>query len=134
MRRQGRGRGPLGDKFAPFAAALRRDTESVLSGYEIADKATKRNLLNSAADARLPRRTSRRRARPHRGGAALQDKPADKLLSGHRREGDDPGPAAAGRAATTTGVPSARRSSASVAACPTRVIENDSRAQGECRV
>ena len=72
------------EKFAPFAAALRRDTESVLSGYEIADKATRRNLLNllltldyleGRPDAALARIEEVR---------ALQDKPADKLLSGHR--------------------------------------------------
>ena len=82
--------GPLEDivrspeRFAPFAAALRRDTESVLDGYEIADKATRRNLLNQLAlldfldgryDAALARAEEVR---------ALQDKPADKLLSGIR--------------------------------------------------
>ncbi|MCE9657995.1 MAG: S8 family serine peptidase [Burkholderiales bacterium] len=72
------------DKFAPFAASLRRDTESVLAGYEIADKATRRNLLNllltldyldGRNDAVLARIEEMR---------ALQDKPADKLLSSHR--------------------------------------------------
>ena len=82
--------GPLEDmvrsqeRFAPFAAALRRDTESVLDGYEIADKATRRNLLNQLAlldflegryDAALAHAEEVR---------ALQDKPADKLLSGIR--------------------------------------------------
>jgi len=72
------------DKFAPFAAALRRDTESVLAGYDIADKATQRNLLNIVLtldfldgrnDAVLTRIEEMR---------ALQDKPADKLLTGQR--------------------------------------------------
>jgi hypothetical protein len=71
------------EKFAPFAAALRRDAESVLSGYEIADRATKRNLLNvlltldyleARHDAALARIEEVR---------ALHDKPADKLLAGH---------------------------------------------------
>jgi len=72
------------EKFAPFAAALRRDTESVLAGYEIADKASRRNLLNivmtldyldGRGDAVLARIEEIR---------ALQDKPADKLLTGQR--------------------------------------------------
>ncbi|MFO1293124.1 MAG: S8 family serine peptidase [Rubrivivax sp.] len=82
--------GPLEDivrtpeRFAPFAAALRRDVESVLDGYEIPDKATRRGLLNEVAvldfldgryDAALARAEEVR---------ALQDKPADRLLSGLR--------------------------------------------------
>jgi subtilisin family serine protease len=72
------------DKFAPFAAQLRRDTESVLAGYEIPDKATQRDLLGSLAaldfldgqyDSTLARLELIR---------ALQEKPADKLLSGLR--------------------------------------------------
>ena len=47
--------GPLEDivrqpeRFAPFAAAVRKDVESVLSGYEIPDKATLRGLLIQVA-------------------------------------------------------------------------------------
>jgi subtilisin family serine protease len=72
------------ERFAPFAAALRRDTESVLQGYEIPDKATQRGLINQIAvldfldgryDAALAGAEKVR---------ALQDKPADKLLSGLR--------------------------------------------------
>ena len=72
------------DKFAPFAAAVRRDVESVLSGYDIADKATQRNLLNllltldyldGRYDAALARAEQMR---------VLQDKPSDKLLTGLR--------------------------------------------------
>ncbi|MDE2369286.1 MAG: S8 family serine peptidase [Burkholderiales bacterium] len=73
-----------GDRFNPFAAAVRRDVESVLDGYEIADKATQRGLLNQIAvldflegryDDALKRLDQVR---------ALQDKPADKLMSGLR--------------------------------------------------
>jgi hypothetical protein len=72
------------DKFAPFAAQLRRDTESVLSNYEIPDKSTQRDLLGLLAgldfldgqyDSTLARLELIR---------ALQEKPADKLLSGLR--------------------------------------------------
>jgi subtilisin family serine protease len=72
------------DRFAPFATQLRRDTESVLAGYEIPDKATQRELhgllaaldfLDGQYDSTLARLEQIR---------ALQEKPADKLLSGLR--------------------------------------------------
>ena len=72
------------ERFAPLGAALRRDAESVLNNYDIADAATKRGLLNQLAlldfldgryDAALARAEQVK---------ALQDKPADKLLSGLR--------------------------------------------------
>ena len=73
-------------RFAPFAAAVRRDTESVLSGYEIADKATRRNLiallgtldwLDGRYDDVLKKVEQLR---------ALEDKPADRLIAGLRLE------------------------------------------------
>ena len=69
-------------KFGRFAAAVRRDTESVLSGYQIDDRATLRQLEGQLAqldflegnhDAALTRAARIK---------ALQEKPADKLLSG----------------------------------------------------
>jgi hypothetical protein len=72
------------EKFQPLAAAVRRDTESVLDKYDIPDKATKRGLVNQIAildfldgkyDASLARAEEVR---------SLQDKPADKMLSGLR--------------------------------------------------
>jgi hypothetical protein len=72
------------DRFAPFAAQLRRDTESVLSNYDIPDKSTQRDLLGVLAgldfldgkyDGTLAHLETIR---------ALQEKPADKLLSGLR--------------------------------------------------
>lgn len=68
--------------FAVLAAAIRRDIESVLAGYDIADKTAQRQLLGVLAqldyldgkfDAALKRTAEIR---------ALQEKPADKLLSG----------------------------------------------------
>ena len=72
------------ERFAPLAAAIRRDTESVLAGYDIADKATRRDLLGvlmqlDYLDGQYERALAR--AEEIR---ALQDKPADKLLSGLR--------------------------------------------------
>ncbi|HEX7328789.1 MAG TPA: S8 family serine peptidase [Casimicrobiaceae bacterium] len=69
-------------KFAPFAAAVRRDVESVIAGYEIDDHATLRQLegelalidyLDGQRDAALARLDRIK---------ALQDKPAEKLMSG----------------------------------------------------
>jgi hypothetical protein len=73
-----------GDRFAPFAAAVRRDTESVLTGYDIADKGTRRDLISMLAaldflDGRYDSTITRLEE-----VRALQDKPADKLLSGLR--------------------------------------------------
>ena len=72
------------DKFAPLAAAVRRDTQSVLDKYEIPDRATKRSLVTLIAildylDGRYDPALAR--AEEVRG---LQDKPADKLVSGLR--------------------------------------------------
>ncbi len=72
------------ERFAPFAAAVRRDAESVLEGYEIADKATRRGLLTQLAlmdflDGRWDAATARAEE-----ARALEDKPADKLMSGLR--------------------------------------------------
>ncbi|MCK6434817.1 MAG: S8 family serine peptidase [Burkholderiaceae bacterium] len=73
-----------GDRFAPLAAAIRRDIEAVLAGYEIPDKGTQRDLIATLAaldflDGQYERSIERLQA-----VKALQDKPADKLLSGLR--------------------------------------------------
>ncbi|MEP7274812.1 MAG: S8 family serine peptidase [Betaproteobacteria bacterium] len=69
-------------RFRAFAKALRRDNESVLAQYDIADKATLRQLLGVIArldylegryDEALGNLAKIK---------ALEDKPADKLLSG----------------------------------------------------
>ncbi|MGC1817147.1 MAG: S8 family serine peptidase [Casimicrobiaceae bacterium] len=69
-------------KFKPFAAEVRRDTESVLAKYQIDDRATLRQLQSEVAlldyldgnyDEALKRAAQIRE---------LQDKPAEKLLSG----------------------------------------------------
>lgn len=68
--------------FAAFASQFRRDTEGVLAGYEIDDKATLRQMIGSLA------LLDYLEGRPEAALAALakvkalQDKPADKLLSG----------------------------------------------------
>lgn len=74
------------ERFAPLAAAIRRDTLAVLDGYDIPDKATRRGLITTLAlldflDGRYA--DAAQRAASLR---ALEDKPADKLLSGVRLE------------------------------------------------
>lgn len=74
------------ERFAPLAAAIRRDTLAVLDGYDIPDKATRRGLITTLAlldflDGRYA--DAARRAASLR---ELEDKPADKLLSGVRLE------------------------------------------------
>jgi hypothetical protein len=96
-------------KFARFAAEVRRDTRSVLEGYAIDDRATLRQLegelaqldfLDGKYDEALQRAARIKE---------LQDKPADKLMSGvqlramiaaQRKAGDrtSPTPTAARRA------------------------------------
>jgi subtilisin family serine protease len=69
-------------KFARFADAVRRDTESVLAGYEIDDRATLRQLEGELAQLDwLAGNVDRALARAER-IKALQEKPADKLMSG----------------------------------------------------
>ena len=69
-------------KFKPFAVEVRRDLDSVLTQYDIADKAASRQILGELAqldmlegnyDAALARIAQVK---------SLEDKPADKLLSG----------------------------------------------------
>ncbi|HET6801256.1 MAG TPA: S8 family serine peptidase [Casimicrobiaceae bacterium] len=69
-------------KFAVFSAGVRRDVQSVLDGYQIDDRATLRQLegelaqldyLDGNLDAALQRLARVK---------ALQEKPADKLMSG----------------------------------------------------
>lgn len=72
------------DRFAPLGAAVRRDIQGVLARYEIPDRATRRSLITLVAvldylDGRYDDALAR--AEEVRG---LQDKPADKLLSGLR--------------------------------------------------
>lgn len=69
-------------KFATFAQQLRRDIDSVLAGYEIPDKASERQLLGTLTQLDvLEGRYADALARSDQINA-LQEKPADKLLSG----------------------------------------------------
>ena len=69
-------------RFRLFAAQVRRDDESVLAEYDIADKATRRQILSVLAE--LDFLEGQFKAADERANEirALEEKPADKLLSG----------------------------------------------------
>ncbi len=69
-------------KFKPLAQAVRRDTESVLSQYEIADKAELRQLLGVIAQLDYLEGRYDDAMQLSLRIRALQDKPADRLMSG----------------------------------------------------
>jgi hypothetical protein len=72
------------ERFAAFATQVRRDVESVLAGYEIPDKSTQRDLLSQLAALDFLDGQYERTLERVEQIRALQDKPADKLLSGLR--------------------------------------------------
>jgi len=110
--------------FAAFSADLRRDVESVLAKYEIADKASERELLGTllqldllaGKDADALKRIEQIRV--------LQEKPADKLLTGLQARAIIDGRMAAGSGPAYL---AAVRSSleASLKPLPYEVIAND---------
>jgi subtilase family protein len=69
-------------RFAKFALEVRRDTESVLQKYDIRDKATRRDLLGTLAQLDFLEGHYREALARSAEIRALQEKPADKLLSG----------------------------------------------------
>jgi subtilisin family serine protease len=115
------------ERFAPLAAAVRRDTESVINGYDIPDKATKRGLLTQIAildyldgryDAALARAEEVR---------ALQDKPADQMLSGLRLRAMAAAAKAQGPSGEAFRKAVAERIASELAPLPFAVIANDVR-------
>ena len=69
-------------KFKPLAQAVRRDTEAVLAQYEIADKAELRQLLGIIAQLDYLDGRYEDAMQASLRIRALQEKPADQLLSG----------------------------------------------------
>ncbi|MDH4051299.1 MAG: hypothetical protein OEU93_06935, partial [Rubrivivax sp.] len=72
------------DRFAAFAAQVRRDTLSVLEGYDIPDKATRKDLVGLLAMLDYLGGDYAKALARSEEVRALEDKPADKLLSGMR--------------------------------------------------
>ena len=114
--------------FAAFASQFRRDTEGVLVGYEIDDKATLRQMIGSLAlldylegrpDAALAALAKVK---------ALQDKPADKLLSGLQLGAIIAAQAQAGsRDPQATAQDTGRRIAGALEAMPFEVVANEVR-------
>ncbi|TMG95974.1 MAG: hypothetical protein E6H73_04010, partial [Betaproteobacteria bacterium] len=69
-------------RFKPFAGEVRRDLESVLAQYEIEDKATLRQILGELAQLDMLDGSYEAALARVAQIKALEDKPADKLLSG----------------------------------------------------
>jgi subtilisin family serine protease len=69
-------------KFRRFAAELRRDTESVLAKYDIADKAAQRQYMTVLVMLDFLEGRYDQAAAGARAVRALEEKPADKLTSG----------------------------------------------------
>lgn len=117
-------------QFATFAKQFRRDTESVLADYEIEDKATLRQLIGSLA------LLDYLEGKPEAALAglakvkALQEKPADKLLSGMQLgaiiAAQKP---TAGRDAAAYADDVGRRIASALEAMPFPVVANDVREQ-----
>jgi subtilisin family serine protease len=112
--------------FAAFSADVRRDIESVLAKYEIADKASERQLLGTllqldlleGRDADALERIERIRA--------LQEKPADKLLTGVQARAIIDGRKAAGGTSGPAYLAAVRSSiEAALKPLPYAVIAND---------
>ncbi len=112
--------------FAAFAADVRRDTESVLAKYDIADKASERELLGTlllldlleGRDADAIKRIERIRD--------LQEKPADKLLTGMQARAIIDGRKAAGGISGPKYLAAVRSSlEAALKPLPYAVIAND---------
>jgi subtilisin family serine protease len=68
--------------FRRFAEQVRRDHQSVLDGYEIADKAAHRDLLTVLAQIDFLEGRYAEAAKRAEEIRALEEKPADKLISG----------------------------------------------------
>ena len=113
-------------QFNAFAAGVKRDTESVLNDYDIAENATKRQLLNVLALLAMLDGRYDDALKLADQVQALQDKPADKLLSGLSMR-------AAARAARKVGNRNSpeytaevgRNIAASIEPMPYAVIRND---------
>jgi subtilisin family serine protease len=68
--------------FRKFAAEVRRDNESVLADYDISDKAARRQLLAVLAQLDFLEGNYEAAAKRAEAIRALEEKPADKLISG----------------------------------------------------
>jgi subtilisin family serine protease len=113
-------------KFAAFSADLRRDVESVLAKYEIADKASERELLGTLLQLDLLEGKDADALKRIEQIRVLQEKPADKLLTGLQARAIIDGRRAAGSGSGPAYLAAVRSSlEASLKPLPYEVIAND---------
>ncbi len=112
--------------FAEFSAAVRRDTESVLAKYDIADKSSERQLLGTLLQLDLLEGKDADALKRIEQIRALQEKPADKLLTGMQARAIVDGRKATGATSGPAYVAAARASlEAGLKPLPYDVIAND---------
>jgi len=112
--------------FAAFSADLRRDVESVIAKYEIADKASERELLGTLLQLDLLEGKDADALKRIEQIRVLQEKPADKLLTGLQARAIIDGRRAAGSGGGPAYLAAARSSlEASLKPLPYDVIAND---------
>ena len=112
--------------FAAFSADLRRDVESVLAKYEIADKASERELLGTLLQLDLLEGKDADALKRIEQIRVLQEKPADKLLTGLQARAIIDGRRAAGSGSGPAYLAAVRSSlEASLKPLPYEVIAND---------
>ena len=112
--------------FAAFSADLRRDVESVLAKYEIADKSSERELLGTLLQLDLLEGKDGDALKRIEQIRVLQEKPADKLLTGLQARAIIDGRRAAGSASGPAYLAAVRSSlEASLKPLPYAIIAND---------
>ena len=112
--------------FAAFSADLRRDVESVLAKYEIADKSSERELLGTLLQLDLLEGKDGDALKRIEQIRVLQEKPADKLLTGLQARAIVDGRRAAGSASGPAYLAAVRSSlEASLKPLPYAIIAND---------
>jgi len=112
--------------FAAFSADLRRDIESVLAKYDIADKASERQLLGTLLQMDLLEGRDADALKRIEQIRALQEKPADKLLTGLQARAIIDGRKAAGATSGDAYIAAAKASlEAALKPLPYDVVAND---------
>ncbi|MEO5700314.1 MAG: S8 family serine peptidase [Casimicrobiaceae bacterium] len=116
------------DKFKPFAVQVRRDLESVLAQYDIEDRATQRQILGELAQLDLLEGNHAAALARLEEIKALEEKPADKLLSGTSARSVVAGMRTGAPPGSETYQAAARKSiETALAAMPYEVIANEAK-------
>ncbi len=112
--------------FAAFSADVRRDIDSVLAKYDIADKSSERQLLGTLLQLDLLEGRDAEALKRIEQIRALQEKPADKLLTGVQARAIIDGRKAAGGTSGPAYLAAVRGSiEAALKPMPYAVIAND---------